>query len=669
MEDPLDQYAKALDELDVVRHLRVKNGREEETLSAITDGIFKGVFYSRQDSQTHDARSLISNGNIDDKDSAFQDYIQLINMGKLSRFMDDFFDSEVTADRLLAVRRYALEGTTGMYSWTDYRAWRVKVGRTGTFITVPSAEVEERLAGVASILNRKTGSDAEALVNASDFFLKFIELHPFDEGNGRTARTITNTYLLKNGLRPMMITSMPKNLDFFVWSQDVSQFSGYGGAFIPNMVVAMIGKDVLNGEFLEHMKKIETANPYALGIRDSLLLSADAIGRDRLIGDIETLYKLGKEGDTGLIHSALWLSLRGGVDSWVLREAFEQGDDRTRALAVRVMEEVNLKAYLPELRAAALTGGYYTRIAAIGVLGKNGVSDERIMEAVSEWHEDIGVNCAIGVYLRNVDSSRSIDTLKSLLDHPSRNLRIRGYHATVAYGSESDVLDIVGNRLREEPKEVIKATIEEVSRTGKINSSDNIAAALTRWASEDSYVRMIVLGELSGKDNINNAYVPLLERLIGTGAFPSTDRAFALYLLGRERGFGYLSERYGAGIGEGRDIMENVALALVIAHEIGNGDLTHLSHYRPLGDERFNFTLALILARSELPKEQVIEKLNEIQAAQEGISDHASLYNIVPHLIDAVTNGKHSNHASEMERLKPLARGAEAPAVRRRLTS
>ena len=44
------------------------------------------------------------------------------------------------------------------------------------------------------------------------FHIEFERIHPFEDGNGRTGRIITNAHLLHNNLAPIIITSSMKNI-------------------------------------------------------------------------------------------------------------------------------------------------------------------------------------------------------------------------------------------------------------------------------------------------------------------------------------------------------------------------------------------------------------------------------------------------------------------------
>lgn len=652
MDSTLIEYARAIDELDIVDHLRITDLADRDRLSLINDAIFKSIFYSKPNSQGYTARFMLSNGHVDRKDSELQDYIQLLNISDLADYMSKFYGQKISADQLLEARNRELEGAVGMYSHDSFRAWRVKVGRSGLFISPPETEVKSRLEEVAGILNREVNTDSEAIVNAADFFLKFIRLHPFDEGNGRTGRIITNTYLLEHGLNQMIVTSDPKDKDANEIGTDIFSFSGQRGPYISWMLASLAGGKKIH-ELAERLKAVKTDNPYAIELRDTMLWHAGEIERGALKVSINKLYWGGRSEWGPAVCAALWLSRRSGIDSPILLDALNNGDDKIRAVAVFAMEAIDFEKYRDDIKRVAFAAGGYSKTAAIGVLGKKNVVEHELMSQLFDRHENSAISLSIGVYLRNIDSPDAVETIRALLDNEDKNLRVRGYHAAVAYGSADDVIDIIERRLNSEPNELKKATLEEISRTEKINSSDEIVESLIKTMKDDGFARKVVLGELSSKTEINALYIPFLEDVLGSGSYDQTDKTFATYLVGREKGFAYLKSTYGLDFEDRKSTTENVALALVYANDLKSGRMQNLDGLRPLNDEQYNFAIALLIAGSELGKAEITEKLTEIDQRQQQTRHSDSFYNIIPSLI----KGLNSNGAVDHSGLTGIIRG------------
>ncbi|WP_262507194.1 Fic family protein, partial [Sphingobacterium sp. IITKGP-BTPF85] len=61
--------------------------------------------------------------------------------------------------------------------------------------------------------------DVNALILAAEFHYRFIRIHPFDDGNGRTARILMNFILMKFGYPPVIIKTDDKKNYFSALQQ------------------------------------------------------------------------------------------------------------------------------------------------------------------------------------------------------------------------------------------------------------------------------------------------------------------------------------------------------------------------------------------------------------------------------------------------------------------
>lgn len=67
--------------------------------------------------------------------------------------------------------------------------------------------------------NEIINSNINPIILAAQFHYKFIRIHPFDDGNGRTARILMNLILMKFGFPPAIIKTEDKNNYFYSLSQ------------------------------------------------------------------------------------------------------------------------------------------------------------------------------------------------------------------------------------------------------------------------------------------------------------------------------------------------------------------------------------------------------------------------------------------------------------------
>lgn len=85
---------------------------------------------------------------------------------------------------------------------------RVGVRITGTTYSPPKAEIVPKLMKeVYEMLNTKT---KEPIETAALIHLKFVNIHPFIDGNGRTARLLLNLYLMRNNYPPAIIQKVER---------------------------------------------------------------------------------------------------------------------------------------------------------------------------------------------------------------------------------------------------------------------------------------------------------------------------------------------------------------------------------------------------------------------------------------------------------------------------
>lgn len=81
-----------------------------------------------------------------------------------------------------------------------YRRSAVRI--SGTEYTPPNAaKVPQRMQEVYKMINAK----GEPIEVAAMIHQKFVDIHPFIDGNGRTARLLMNLYLMRNGYPPIII--------------------------------------------------------------------------------------------------------------------------------------------------------------------------------------------------------------------------------------------------------------------------------------------------------------------------------------------------------------------------------------------------------------------------------------------------------------------------------
>ena len=112
--------------------------------------------------------------------------------------------SELTEEVILQLHKLIMSNITEDAG--HYRTTGVKI--TGaTFMPPPSSQVKPRIDELLKWL-RKNPDELTPIELAAVFHHRFVQIHPFSEGNGRTARLLMNALLMKDGYP--FIATVPK---------------------------------------------------------------------------------------------------------------------------------------------------------------------------------------------------------------------------------------------------------------------------------------------------------------------------------------------------------------------------------------------------------------------------------------------------------------------------
>jgi Fic family protein len=80
-------------------------------------------------------------------------------------------------------------------------------------------------------MSEKEKIDIDPIIFAVDFHYKFIRIHPFDDGNGRTVRILMNFILMQYGYTPAIVRTEEKDTYLYALriadTGDISHFYRY----------------------------------------------------------------------------------------------------------------------------------------------------------------------------------------------------------------------------------------------------------------------------------------------------------------------------------------------------------------------------------------------------------------------------------------------------------
>jgi Fic family protein len=199
--------------------------------------------------------------------------------------------------------------------------------RDEKYYFVPPNEVPERMHQLLNWLNAEIDKLKQKSVNpifsallSFEFHHKFLTIHPFDDGNGRTARLLSNLILISNGFPPFYITDDEKE----VYNRYLTDIQGYGGD--PNLfyefLMGLLERslkltlDVIEGrdqdengeEWIKQLRLLKTELP----IESSLKVAKnedvmDEIANKSLLPVIENLMNKLMEFDDLFVQKEMWI--------------------------------------------------------------------------------------------------------------------------------------------------------------------------------------------------------------------------------------------------------------------------------------------------------------------------------------------------------------------------
>ncbi len=95
----------------------------------------------------------------------------------------------------------------------------VKTNTGEIFYFATPEETPSKMHDLMKWYKSEISNRANSIILAAELHYKFIRIHPFDDGNGRTARILMNLTLMRFGFPPIIIKTQDKNNYFYALSQ------------------------------------------------------------------------------------------------------------------------------------------------------------------------------------------------------------------------------------------------------------------------------------------------------------------------------------------------------------------------------------------------------------------------------------------------------------------
>lgn len=167
---------------------------------------------------------------------SFREYLEATNHGKAMDFVETLVKKpKIEENDVLNLHALILDRIDPENAGY-YRKGAVRI--SGTDYTPPnSAKVPELMKEVYAMLNSAGGQ----IENAARIHQKFVDIHPFVDGNGRAARLLLNIYLMRGGYPPVVLLKADRKK--YLESVMKAQNNGDYGQFV-NLVAKAVERSL-----------------------------------------------------------------------------------------------------------------------------------------------------------------------------------------------------------------------------------------------------------------------------------------------------------------------------------------------------------------------------------------------------------------------------------------
>lgn len=187
--------------IELQKFLKNKNNKVElekwlKTELAYTSNAIEGNTLTRKETQ------LVIEENLTSSSKPLKNYIEAVNHAKAFNKILEIIEnnSKIDENLMLGIHKIILTGLDDTNAGF-YRNCRVRI--SGANVVLPNPlKVPELMLNFCKWLDDLIDDEPMTAILAH---LKFVSIHPFVDGNGRTARLLMNAILLKYGYAPIII--------------------------------------------------------------------------------------------------------------------------------------------------------------------------------------------------------------------------------------------------------------------------------------------------------------------------------------------------------------------------------------------------------------------------------------------------------------------------------
>lgn len=561
-----NNYIRTVYELYLVKNISVKKIELSYEFKNLLQYM---LFYENNIPSNNHHANIQNNENFEMREGYFHDRIHFSNMRSVFQKIISLNKKKLETNDIVELKEAILKGTIGnpneirnQFSKNSFGDIRDNLRRY--YIQVSKIYMAGKLnektdiKKMIAIINQIPKNKAETFVNAAKFHLDFEYMQPMTNANGRVGKLLTNLYLMKNGIRPMIIDSASK--ESYYESLNLFNISGYMGAFIGNMLV-----NCENKSEKQTYISLDNLNPYHIEMKYAVSLAAKTKYNGNLKKDIAILYDAGRSSDKNLTLAALWIAGSSRTYSEILIAAYSDLDKNIRSMSLWALANINPKKYKELIVNSAVNDiEDRNRIIAIGLLAENAMLDSLTVENILKVENNDLVLASLAETVQHISPSKKyLKSIEKLMKNRSVEVKMRGYGAFVSHASKKQIIELI-KKIRKNETEIANEVIGiGYIRLFKKLNQDDIAIEMSNKAIKIVSSRQLFLRALSRVPNptkISKNYVKFCEKVINLSNVSKKEIAYACYILSVNKGSDYLKKKYGFKIATNNDSLINFVL-------------------------------------------------------------------------------------------------------------
>lgn len=314
-------------------------------------------------------------------------------------------------------------------------------------------------------------------------------------------------------------------------------------------------------------------DPTALAFADSMLIYTGSISMVELRQDVKRLYD---SEDATSKQSALWLMrISGDFKTDILDAALKYENPKIRSMSLAILsgnykfdryeDSPLLKDYSDSIqRIAVADKDPEVSAMAVRILGRNkksGLSKNIIKNILSDGIDERRLLQLLKAMQNGPmqEYADCMDLVLPFLKHESSDVRAAACAVVSRHAQEDDIPSYIGDMA--DLDDFTKQAVIKRLAPMRINSNQ-IARWLASNAADQKTTMDLLLYNLAAQDKVSEVYTETLGSVIESKTYDEQERSYAIYILGKMKGYDYLHKKYGITLNKNNTTAENTAIFL-----------------------------------------------------------------------------------------------------------